>query len=530
MKKKLFLISNQKLTFNKFLVSLCSLILIGAALGFNLINYHNISQGVYFTGDTISYLEATEQGFFLSIFIKHAAEWPPFLSFILYTLKQLPTSIAQQFKIFDLLCLTTTQIFLYILLHRLIQTPSKEKKFLTIILSIIISLGGIHRLLFQVALSEPLFLSLLILTLLSFLNFLQNPTEFKLSQLMLVNALLPFTRYLGIINWLVTNIFASIIVIKQKPLNKKISFLFFVFSVCLSFLPTAFYLYSNKLKIGMFLPAQDLLSKPTPYLTLISHSFTQTLTDLNLFLVVAFLLGLLLTFRYDKLLLALTLSQSLLYLTYLSYNFHRYQHFDSFPSRYQAVSYPLLLLAVCLFASLLKKFIQKKLLKNKITMIKKSALLMRINKNHLLSSIYLFTTGVLINSTLQAYKFQKQELNSQFSLINEAEYSTDLVQYCNKYNQTGKLFLHPFTRNFLGASLKYLCSKKLNNIWGQNLTLTTDDYVLSAHQLKLDDLSLIDTFIGRNGNKKIYVYQINSSTYRWDPNLTQIDITPLTDL
>lgn len=441
-----------------------------------------ITQGFYFLGDTNNYIEHALQGSPLTTFLWHHPIWPP-LTAIVFNILFNVFGVLTGIKVY-LVALSAIAIFACYQISKSVklQKPS------SILLPILLLFSGQQYLLWQTALSEPLFLTLwLVATYLSFAYIEAEKIKY-LVLLTIVTALLPLTRYLGGIVSLSFWFFFVLYIVKTK---KTANLLLIIQSAILSFVPMCFYLLRNKIQTGSFMPLRDTSNVLATVIPQSLELLITSTTQIGIWLLIAFVMGLTVSWRKRYFpFLALLIITSVSYIIALLVSTSKYPVYEYIPGRYISSSYPFLILSSFFVGSLL-------------THTKKLQFFEKTKKVVITATLLLLLISFV--TKLQKFYLSNTSFGSPFK---EVAYTSSLRRHCPNY-----VVIHPHSRNWVGQSLGWLCQTTMVRE-SQLLTLAPAQTVLSPYILSIVGEAKEMNYAG----KTLFLYSAaNSQTIELQP-------------
>lgn len=465
-----------------------------AALLFFAVLLYTISRGVYFLGDTVSYMEYGSLGGPLTTFIQHDGLWPPLFALLfngIYRLALSPFMLSSVWVIVVLVAYVGAVLLVLNKLH--IST----KKGLTLAA---LTATGPLTLLFQAQLSEPLMLVFWVASLLAVLAFWRTEKEHWLAVFLISGSLLPLSRWLGamVLVWLSAILFykvASDWCSKKKMLYSPLAL---VLTLVLVWIPIGFYLFKSKVLIGSYFPARDIQTTQT-LLSMLYQYGAALLQQGWVSTAAAFLIGLGLSHKKKNRLTLpaaiVILGSAVVYLLGLAFSESRYVVLPYMPFRYVGISLPFIILASLLFGSYLAPQIQKR--------VGKTAMRMLSSSGYALAAILI---GVSIYSTGNRLLLE-QQATSPF--LPYAGWTGDFKTFCNPTNRTVVIY-HPHTRNWGARSYTHLCDTAHPITEGGTTAVSEGETVVSAYAIAQEQLLLEKKLTVNDYDTYIYVVRENT--------------------
>lgn len=397
-----------------------------------IINIIFIGYGFYYTGDTISFLENTNWNNPLTIFMHHLSSWTPLTSIFFYMFRFVSPNYVLQQKAYVLFFLSLNFIFYFLLIKNICL-----KNGLTFIITIFCIFFGLQSALFHAALSEIIFMAFWPAALLFIYRYLITNDEKYLFLFLFPGSLLALSRYLGIpvLFSLCAILFIYIFILNKNKIKSKYLALTVI---TLVWMPILFYLFKNNLQGNSFLGFRDEWVTAPLFERLISGMIIKTIKECYLWMLLAIMIGSIVKWnRHVRILLIITSISLFGYYFGAAFGHHIYRVAEAFPSRYTAVSFPILLICMVMLGAFIS---------SKIFLIKYKQYLLII---------------VLISSLYVAYKSYSDfrlELNTKNSLMEEVMFSKDIQRFCNvKTKEKRYLLIQASSRNWIGQSLAYFC-------------------------------------------------------------------------
>jgi len=448
--------------------------------------------GTYYLGDTVSYFEFASVGGPLTTFIIHQSLWTPLFSLILNISEKItldPIFLAS-LTTFTFLSLSSATVF------GLFKNfgVSLKKSLIIIALSL---LTGHVSILMQTYMSEPLMITLVLLSLFMFFKFWRTAKEFWLILFVLFSALVPLARYLGapIIVWLSFLLFVKLLLdLKSK---KKFQYSPWLLIVSLAFIwvPIGFYMFKTKVVAGSFMGVRDLRNSLD--LSKLALKYLLNLwNDLYLLAPITLLVGLTTKtkdIRRSLFSILVFLGSAGIYLLGLFYSETRFFVDPHLPSRYIAISYPFLVFSLFIFGSVLNYFFTQK-----VGLFKK---LLPYFKNVIYTSLILFLSVTLFTN----YTRLSSEGNDINSVVTGVYSTRDLDTVCDN-NLKQSIFVHDHSRNWILKSYFYFCDRDMNRINLENDLIEKGSRLISAYKLENSSLEQI-YYIDADGYD-FYVYDV----------------------
>lgn len=449
-----------------------------------------ISNGFYFTGDTISYFVPAypgRLGDFLSVFLWSYATWPPGMTFIFHTLRFLPFSIISQHQIYVILISLLSIFATYLISRRII-----ELKIWQIVIIALSLFTGVQAFLFTTALSEPLLIFTWLAAIFSLERFVSTQKERFLLLYILFGSLIPISRYLGIGVLLGLNI-ALLFYLFVSWKSKKYSISLVITSVIFTWIPIGIYFLRSYILSRNLTSGIRLLIDPN--LRRFDYAFMSFIPNIFLdnwpLLIAGIILGT--QFKWSRtikyFLILFVFSIGSYYVGY-AFSLTKFRAADVFHSRYISVAYPAIILcAVCVGS-----FLGSKILK--------------------FSNFFLISLTILIfilgNQLMLSVGRYKQEINSSQSIVQGVEYSADIRKLClgntiNKY-----LFLQESSLNWIGQSLGFYCQPiSIIPFDAEIFELPKDAYLFTPYKLAIPNLK---PYIFYSGDQEMRVYKTLNKT------------------
>lgn len=446
LRNHLFKISNIFL----FSIGLFALILIS-------LHFYSLTQGFYFTGDTISSLETAlhnPPGSIFQVFKWHYAVWPPGLAFIFNFLSALPFSIISQNQIYVFLISVLNVLIVYLITKNI--TESVVLRIAIISLSLF---SGIQSLLFLSAIAEPMFIFFWLSTIYLIERFLEVKQERYIFLLIGAMSMVTLSRYAGI--WVNLTLMFILLLFVFFDRKRKYSAKFIIVSMILAWMPIIIYLVKNALTDVSIFGHYDLQFKDRTVSMISTDLFKKLIEDLKIPLTAGLLIGTLTAWsRQIRNILILSLTSSLVYLVGLVASQTKYRVYEHFPSRLSSVAYPEALLATVAIGSFL---------------------FWKYPKIKTISTIILIPI-ILFFGYQSSISFQRlnMELKTNHMWIPEIENSQDIRRLCRGKTKNKYLFIQESSRNWVGQSLKFYC-------------LPIDKIPLDRPLMKIPQNALIDT-------------------------------------
>jgi len=457
---------------------------------FQLVMIYN---GVYFLGDTVSYLEISSWGKLLTTFILHNSLWPPLFTLWVNLLDLLfspPT-----FALISTLIFFTSSLFFTILLFKEIGLPKK----VNLVMSTIVLLSGPLAILMSSFMSEPLLVSLTLVASFFTIKFWKTSQEKWLIGWLIASALVPLSRYLGVSFVIWSSLILLFKVLHDWKKNKQVTYsrLLVLLSLMVAWVPLAFFLLKNKVAEGLFLGLRD---ANTIYS--LSELFFQYLTavwsDLGYFLLVVFVVGfatqLIVKMHHHFSLLFLS-GNAIFYTLFLLIGQIKYYVDPHLPSRYISISYPFIIMTFFLLGSLLRRLLDKQ---NKLS------------SNFILYELFftqLALIFILLFMLFTSFNRFIYEQKGPTSAVLGVYNTHDLKQICAS---NPSLLIHPHSRNWILKSTLFLCQEKLQVI-SNNTVIAKDQKILSGYQLDNENLEEYSYFDADGYD--FYTYMVNGETF-----------------
>lgn len=451
-----------------------------------------ISQGFYFTGDTISYLEASYRGKPLTIFLQHQHEWPPMTSLVFYLFHFLPVSEINQQILFVMSIFVLSSVGLFLLL--------KEMKLGNnfFVICFVTLFSGVHMFLFQSALAEHLFLLFWIWSLFFLYLFMTHEKERDLFLFLIPASLLPLTRYMGI-SVLIAYSLILLVYSFSKRSHRKVSVYFITTVLILVWVPISYYLLKNKIVLGSFFGSRDIALQISLTYALLLRLKT-VVVDNYISIVVSFLFGFHVVWKREyKNIVYICFLSCFLYVLMLALSDTRYAVYDNFPSRIVSPIYPFLLLGIIFLGSWANG---------------------RVKTKPLILHIF---TGIVILFTFYRSVFLVNQITNKEDYVLGAEHSGSIIQLC-QIPKTGTkyLLIQEFSRNHIGQSLKYYCPDMHSLNFETTYSFSRGDTIYSPYDIVFSSVRKESEYISSDGTKKVFVYRVMKDI---QTNFTQIKKT-----
>jgi hypothetical protein len=436
-----------------------ALLILSSLYSFLLVT--SIFFGVYFLGDTVSYLQYANLGSPLTTFIQHDGLWPPLLSLILNIIFKIPLSMYLLGSLLVAVMLSTYLFFC----TAFFQTLTKDWK--TSFGMAAFTLLGPVGLIMQSLLSEPLMLVLWMAALFFLAQFWLTSKERWLMGWLLTASLLPLARYLGVVavGWMAIVLVAKLILDFKK---KKFSYspLLVGSSLVFVWVPLAFYLLRTKVLIGTFLPVRDAQGIET--IASVATQFATTIgKDLVLLAPLALLFGLaLVTKKKSKslsffIIVLFGAAASYLYALFISET--KFFVLPYLPSRYIGLAYPFVIGGLVSTGMWLRQQYFSKL-----------------PKFFSVVSLVLIAVSFLVGMGSTLRRLQ-EEMNLLDSTVTDVAWTGDLQKLCDS-SRKKYVVAHTHSRNWLAWSYAYLCEG--TTAVQEPAMIEKDALVISAYDLE----------------------------------------------
>lgn len=435
--------------------------------------------GVYFLGDTVTYMLFGSLGSPLTTFIQHDGLWPPLFALLYNVTSHVPIS---PFLLATLWVSATLSAF--ILLAALFVHLIGIHKTKSFVLATLLITGPL-TLLMQSFTSEPLTLVLWITTLYTTVQFWKTSQEKWLILWLIVAALLPMSRWLGalVTLWFSGWIFLKLVLDLKKTQKLTYSPWLVLLVLATVWVPIGLYLFRTKVLIGSFFPLRDAQLRNASE---IAVTYVQEIIfGAGLASAAAFLFGLGNKIKIVKsrlTLIALTLGSAVIYLAGLLFSESHYFIVPHVPYRFIGLSFPFIILTSLMLGILCQRFASSK--------IKLWARVL----GSLLGSI------IIVGSIVTSISQLTVEATSTEPLHDYIGWTGDIAKYCRP-NTT--LIYHIHTRNWGAHSLDYLCKTATVITSATNFSVEQGTTVVSPYLIK--NLELTDTFTLNDYVTYIYI-------------------------
>ena len=484
MQRQLFMPSNNPYQMKKTFL----LLLFVCSLGFLLQHLYFITQGFYFTGDTISYLQDAMRGKALTVFIQANPTWPPATALLFNLFQIVSKSVIIQQQVFVIVMLFANGITFYLLVRKF-----TESKMMSFTLTIIMLLSSIHSLLFLAAMSESFFILLITASIMLLVSYHENNSEASLLLFGITASLLPMSRYIGIYVLFMYSLYLVVEMIKKRGTTYSY---YILCLLLLMWMPFGLYLFRNKIELGVFMESRKMQLPDIHFFELFVKQNIQIISDMGKSIGVVFLLGYcipwkrkmkpLLFFSFFVLIsyeIGMGISRNLFYSNQASLQ-------DNFPSRYMGVIYPLILLIVIVSSS----WIMRKL--------------KRIQAFDL--AIKAIAIVFLLSIIFSQQQFMKRELYVQLSEVEGADYSLTIKRFCETKNVSARyLLVQETSSNHVARGLKLYCQDIQPLLFVSNISLTKGDIIFTPYKLPNTFFTAVERY---SGTKFVYKYEVINDT------------------
>lgn len=465
------------------------------ALAILVIHSIALVYGFYFTGDTITFFVPAypgRKGDLLAVFAWFYASFPPFVSFVFNFFRFLPVSFITQHHLYLILSNILSTIAAYLIAKQI----TTIKKWQIIMLSSLFI--GSQAVLFLTALSEPLFIFMWLSAMLTVERFISTKKERYLLLFTLIAALMPITRYIGIV--VVANLeFIVLIFTYLTWKQKKYSPSLVLAVLTLTWVPITMTVIRNQLIAHSFFGHFD--NQFLPMLTMMKAF----LTNFSIYIIsyrdiILVLTGLLIgaQIKWNKHLKNFTImcgTSSIVYYLDLIIILSKYRNESALPFRYYAVGYPILiLLSIGLGSLLVDKFPRL----TKITTI--SLIVAAIALGNELS-----ISANRLNAEIKSPQSVIRGENSGSSA--GAEHSADIRRFCRGKTPNKYLLIQESSRNWVAQSLNFYCQPiNIIPMKEASFQLSKGSLVYTPYKLNIPQLEVVDIY---QGTKEVFLYKAN---------------------
>ncbi|MCB9801178.1 MAG: hypothetical protein H6773_03275 [Pseudomonadales bacterium] len=424
--------------------------------------------GVYFLGDTVTYMQFGSMGSPLTTFIQHDGLWPPLFALLYNVANHLPIS---PFLLASLWVSATLSV--YILLATLFVHQMGIKKGQALAL-VTLCITGPLTLVLQSYISEPLTLLLWLATLYATVQFWKTSQEKWLVLWLIVAALLPMSRWLGalVTLWFSGWIFLKLLLDLKKAKKPTYSPWLVLLILATVWVPIGLYLFRTKVLIGSFFPLRDAQLRSASEIAV--RYAQEIMFGAGLATVAAFLLGLgskIKTTAFHKVTAMLTFGSGALYLAGLLFSESHYFIVPHIPSRFVGLSFPFIILTAFMVGILCQKFAPTKM------------------KPWLRVAGAVLGSIVILGALATSISRLKAETASPEPLYTYAGWTGDSANYCRPNTN---LIYHVHTRNWGAHSLDYLCKTATVVTTPTHFSVEQGATVISPYEI--ENLELTDTF------------------------------------
>lgn len=447
-----------------------------------------ILNGYYLTGDTVSYLQDASRGKLLSVFIQSNPSWPPGTSLVFNMAGMIVRDAFLQQKLLVLFLLFSNIVAAYLLAKELSGGGRK----VALVVGIGILLLGVQSLLFLSAMSESIFILWMNLSVLFMVRFHKKRNEADLALFALGASMMPFTRYIGLYLLAGATVVLAYYLINAK--EKVHSRYFLACAMFLIWIPTVFYLFRNKLLMGVFMDKQQIQLPDMHFFEILFSQNLQLLKDIGFSMVLMFVFGLLNPRKIPKHVWVTVTGTVLLYQISLALSknlvYFRKESFllDNFPSRYMAVIYPVVLIFVYLLGNIFGK--GKAEVKN-------------------LSIVFVLVVLLGYSAFLVRFSiFSYRQLALHENQIKEADFSSDVEVFCLDHSPNQFLLVQDSSSNHIARGLNIYCSKLTKLPFNDNQHLVKDSIIYTPYILDYLGLRKVSEYYG---TKTVYKYHADSN-------------------
>lgn len=445
--------------------------------------------GVYFLGDTVTYMQFGSMGGPLTTFIQHDGLWPPLFALIFNVVQRVPLD---RYLLSSLWVVSLLTPFLAGITHLLTRFTSEKKQAFVLA---VLTITGPMTLLMQSHISEPLMLVLWVATLIATVNFWKTSSEKWLLVWLVAAALLPMSRWLGamVVLWL-----SGCLLLKlgwDIKLKKKLDYSPWLLLLILAmvWMPTAFYLFRTKVLIGSFFPVRDVQLADNIFALAKEFGFS-ILSGAGVSMVVAFLYGLHVSTvkkfgHIQKLALFATLGSAAVYLAGLFYSELSYLVVPHIPLRFIAVSFPFLLVSAFMGGTLIRSSFVKKIPSKLLAAVQIVAM-----------SVACLLIVLATRDAILRFTKERADFTTTMSYVG---WTADVAQFCDADTKTYVIF-HDHTRNWGTRSYAYYCRHAIAVTQPQQLVVEKDARVISAYGIESDGLEKEAEFVLNDFTTRLY--------------------------